>query len=360
MIEHWLRARVWLLGLAAMLLSACAQTQYVMQLDPDYRSSGGVARVWPTEPETPRYRYVGQLLGQENFVSDQVEQRHAGVKLMHWLVGLFAGSEEKITLKRPQSGAVDASGRVYVTDISNHGVFVFDQVAGKLLVWHRASERQNFVTPIGIAIGAGDQVLVADAELGRVFRLDRDGKPLGSFGQGLLKRPTGLARDPVRGRIYVSDTHAHDIKVFDDAGVLLEVMGHRGEAEGESNFPTHLAFAGDKLYMTDSMNARVQVFDADGKGVGTLGQRGLYVGNLTRPKGVAVDGSGNIYVVESFYDHLLVFNSKGDFLLPIGGTGKEIGQFYLPAGVWSDAQGRIYVADMFNGRIVIFQFLGGA
>ncbi len=340
-------------------LSGCAETKYVMQVDPGHRA-GSMAPVWPAAPETPRYRYVGQLLGEDNFVSEQANNRNAGVRLFNWLVGLVGGLEEKVTLKRPQSGAVDAQGRIYVTDVSNHAVFVFDQSVGKLQVWDRALERTKFVTPIGIAIGAGGQILVADAELGRVFRLDRDGKPLGSFGQGKLTRPTGLARDAKRGRIYVSDTHAHDIKVFDDNGRLLEVIGRRGEGDGELNFPTHMSFAGDKLYVADSMNARVQMFDAQGKAAGTLGRRGMVIGDFTRPKGVTVDSSGNIYVVESFYDNLLVFNNEKQFLMPIGGTGKEVGQFYLPAGVWSDPQGRIYVADMFNGRIVIFQFLGGA
>ena len=340
-------------------LPGCAEIKYVMHLDPDYRAKN-TAPIWPAAPETPRYRYVGQLLGEENFASEDSNGRSAGVKLFYWLVGLVGMGDEKTTLKRPQSGAVDAQGRIYVTDVSNHAVFVFDQLAGKLRVWKQAQANKNFVTPIGIAIGAGGQILVADAELGQVFRLDQDGKPLGSFGLGTLNRPTGLARDAQRGRIYVSDTHAHDVKVFDDEGRLLEVIGRRGEGDDELNFPTHLSFAGDKLYVADSMNARVQIFDAQGKAAGTLGQRGIYVGNLTRPKGVTVDGSGNIYVVESFYDHLLVFNNKGDFLMPIGGTGKDVGQFYLPAGVWNDQHGRVYVADMFNGRIVIFQFLGGA
>ena len=360
MIKHLVGHLARLIAMASLLgLAGCAEVKYVMHLDPDFQNANKTARVWPAAPDTPRYRYVGQLLGQENFASDEANQRSAGLKLFQWLVGLFEGAEEKITLKRPQTGTVDAQGRVYVTDVSNHAVFVFDQAAGKLLVWNRASERRNFVTPIGIAIGADGQVLVADAELGRVFRLDRDGKPLGDFGHELLKRPTGLARDPLRGRVYVSDTHAHDVKVFDDEGVLLEVVGHRGEGDDELNFPTHLSFAGDKLYVADSMNARVQIFDPDGKALGTLGQRGLYVGNLTRPKGVTVDAQGHIYVVESFYDTLLVFDNAGRFLMPLGGTGKEIGQFYLPAGVWNDGQGRIYVADMFNGRVVMFQFLGG-
>ena len=361
MTKHLVRHLALLIMMSSLLgLAGCAPVKYVMHLDPDFRTAtANTARVWPDAPDTPRYRYVGQLLGEENFVSEKADERNAGLKLLNWLVGLVGIGDERVTLRRPQSGTVDAQGRVYVTDVSNHGVFVFDQAAGKLLVWNRATERRNFVTPIGIAIGVGGQVLVADAELGRVFRLDRDGKPLGDFGHELLKRPTGLARDPVRGRIYVSDTHAHDVKVFDDNGILLDTIGRRGEGDDELNFPTHLSFAGDKLYVADSMNARVQIFDAEGKAAGTFGQRGLYVGNLTRPKGVTVDSEGHIYVVESFYDTLLVFDNAGRFLMPIGGTGQEIGQFYLPSGVWNDAQGRIYVADMFNGRIVMFQFLGG-
>ena len=352
------RVACWLLWWALLGVGGCAEVKYVMHLDPDYRSAKA-APLWPAAPEKPRFRYVGQLLGEENFVSDAVDTRNAGIKLFNWLVGLFEGGEEKVTLKRPQSGVVDAQGRIYVTDVSQHAVFVFDQTAGRLLVWTQAREYLKFVTPIGMALGLDGQILVADAELGEVFRLDRDGRPIGSFGAGSLKRPTGLVRDARRGRIYVADTHAHDVKVFDDDGKLLEVIGRRGESEGELNFPTHLAFGGGRLYVADSMNARVQVFDEQGRGAGVIGQRGLLVGNLTRPKGVAVDASGNVYVVESFYDNLLVFDRGGNFLMPIGGTGKDVGKFYLPSGVWSDALGRIYVADMFNGRIVMFQFLGG-
>lgn len=339
------------------LLGACAPVKYTMHMDPEFRNP--TVRVWPPAPETPRYQYVGQLLGEDNLVSDEVDKRNMGMTVLYWLVGLFEGGEEKITLKRPQSGVTDDLGRVYVTDISNQAIFVFDQPAGKLLIWKQATEKTKFITPIGIALGLGGQILVADADLGQVFRLDLEGKPLGSFGKGILKRPTGLARDAKRGRIYVSDTHAHDIKVFDDSGTLLEVMAQRGDGENELNFPTHLAFGGDRLYVADTMNARVQIFDADGSSVGTLGKRGLYFGNLTRPKGVTVDSSDNVYVIESYYDNLLIFNKQGEFLMPIGGTGQQVGQFYLPAGLWSDSRGRIYVADMFNGRVVIFQFLGG-
>lgn len=361
MDTHILRGRQWLvlLSMWILLLGGCAEVKYTLRFDPEELKTSD-ARVWPAAPEIPRYKYVGQLWGEDNLLAEEGNKQNLGTRIFNWVVGIFDGAEEKITLKRPQSGAVDAQGRVFVTDVSNHAVFVFDQQAGKVLVWERAQEFRKFVTPIGIAIGAGGQILVADADLGLVVRLDRDGNPIGAFGSGVLTRPTGLARDAARGRIYVSDTHAHNIKVFSDEGHLLDTIGVRGEGDGdELNYPTHLAFARDKLYIADSMNARIQVFDSDGKYVQTLGKRGLYIGDLTRPKGVTVDSFGNVYAVESFYDNLLVFNKDGEFLMPIGGTGKDVGQFYLPSGLWSDSQDRIYVADMFNGRVVIFQYLGG-
>jgi sugar lactone lactonase YvrE len=137
------------------------------------------------------------------------------------------------------------------------------------------------------------------------------------------------------------------------------VWGRRGDAPGEFNFPTHLGLGPDRLYVSDSMNARVQAFDLDGRPQAQIGQRGLYVGNFVRPKGVAADADGNVYVVESMHDTLLVFDRDARPLMSIGGTGQEVGKFYLPSGVWTDGRDRVYVADMYNGRVVVFQFLGG-
>jgi hypothetical protein len=146
--------------------------------------------------------------------------------------------------------------------------------------------------------------------------------------------------------------------VFDDGGSLLRTIGARGDEPGRFNAPTHLSFAEGRLFVSDTLNARVQVLQSDGTPVRSVGRRGLYVGNLTRPKGVTTDSHGNLYIMEGYYDHMLVFSRQGEFLLPIGGTGAGVGQFYLPAGIWRDERDRIFVADMFNGRVVIFQYLG--
>ena len=345
-----------LLGLT-LFLGGCAANHLVMNLS-DSGQAGNNPKVWPEPPEVPRYRYVGELTGEENFRPDNWSNRDTASKVFDWLVGLTGLKSEPVVLQRPQCGTVDAEGSIYVTDIGRGAVFVFDKPAGELKIWDIADGVTQFKSPIGIALGARNEILVADADLHSVFRLDKKGKPVGEFGRDILKRPTGLARDAARGRIYVADTYAHDIKVFDDDGKLLTVIGHRGEGDGEFNFPTHLAFAKDKLYVTDTLNSRIQVFDADGKMIEKFGKLGLYVGDLVRPKGVAVDSAGDIYVVESLYDSLLVFNDHGHLLLGLGGSGKGAGEFYLPTGVWTDDQDQIYIADMYNGRITVLQFLG--
>lgn len=346
-----------LLLFAAVVLAGCASEPKVMLLE---GAAADTTRVFPAPQtqEVARYRYLGQLVGESNFRSVSGNRSTAG-KLFAWIAGLTEQPDQPVVLQRPQSGVVDARGRVLVTDVSRNAVFVFDEAAGRLDLWEQASKTQRFAAPIAIALGRGGELLVTDAELGRVFRLAPDGAPVGEFGAGELTRPTGIARDPVRGRVFVADTQAHDIKVFDDDGRLLTRWGKRGDAAGELNFPTHLAFSDGTLIVCDSMNARVQGFDGEGRPTLSIGQRGLYVGNLVRPKGVAADDEGNVYVVESMHDTLLVFDRKGRLLIPIGGTGQDVGRFYLPAGVWIDARNRVYVADMFNGRVAVFQFLGG-
>ena len=357
MIVYMIKTSV-LTATALILLSSCAQTpkqlSYFVE-DPEQFSEV----LWPELPEVPRYRYAGQLLGEDNFVEPEGDEPGTLARAWKWIAGIGGEADvPKRTLVRPQSGMVSGS-RIYVTDVGRGAVFVFDKADGELFIWDQADSGNSFISPIGITAGKDGSILVADSELQRVVRLSADGNTLGSFGDGVLSRPTGLVRDATSKRTYVVDTREHNIKVFDDDGGLIDVIGFKGDRAGQFNAPTHITLSKDRLYVTDTLNARIQVLDLDGEPLSVIGKRGLYLGNLTRPKGVTVDADDNIYIVESYYDHLLVFDQQGKFLLPIGGTGSQVGQFFLPSGVWNDDRGRIYVADMYNGRVMILQFLGG-
>jgi len=344
---------------ASLFLAACAEVPKVMTVEPV--GSAGIERwpVWPPQPEVPRFVYVGELSGENNFKESEAQSTSAAKQFFSWVVGLGQGIGPKpVVLQRPQGGAVDSAGRVYVTDVSRQALLVFDAVGGELKVWERAAPGTRFKAPVGVLPLPNGETLVSDAELGFVARLGPTGEPLGKFGTAPFVRPTGLAFDRSRGRVLVADTRENQVKVLGLDGKLHFAFGRSGEGEGEMNAPVYLAYAADRIFVTDSLNARVLVFDAEGRYLSSIGQRGLYIGNLTRPKGIAVSSEGLVFVVESFFDHLLVFDAAGRFLMPIGGAGNAPGQFYLPAGVWLDDQERVYVADMFNGRVSIFQYLG--
>lgn len=342
--------RLLLLLFTVLLASGCAQ-EVVRKFE--YQAPV-TSEVWPELPEMPRYRLIGELYGETNFHVEKQER-----SFLQKIIGFFVGESLPNILHRPQSGYTDEQGRVFVTDISRQAVLVFDIPNNKFSVIDTLAEGKSFVSPVAVSAAPQGDIYVSDSERAVVARLHSDGTPVSLLGRGVLKRPTGIAYDPVGKQLFVADTHDHDIKVFDERGNFVETIGQRGEAVGEFNFPTHLSFRHGKLYITDAMNARIQTLDANGHFVSTFGKRGLFIGNIPHPKGVAVDGDGNIYVSESYYDTLLVYNPEGKLLLPIGGKPDTLGNFFLPAGVWTDNNNRVYLADMFNGRVVVLQYLGG-
>jgi len=337
------------------VLAACATTPREMTfLSPAVESPGTVS--WPAAPTLPRLEYVGQLTGEANFSSTGAES--TGGRILRWIAGLGKGRRQVTQLLRPQTGMVDSKGRILVTDAGIPGVMVFDASEATLSLWRDATAHQPFVSPVGIGETRSGSIVVADSSLGILVVLSTEGEPSGEIRHSSLERPTGVAVDRATGRIFVADSKADNIKVFDEAGRYIQSIGQPGTGRGQFNGPTHIAYASDSLYVTDTLNARVQVIGDDGFSDTDIGQRGLYVGNLVRPKGITTDGDGNIYVIESYFDHLLIYDDTGRLLLPVGGSGSGVGRFFLPSGAWSDDSDRIFVADMFNGRVVVMQYLG--
>lgn len=338
-------------------LWGCADRPSVFRISPLPDQRDGEWPVWPKGDQVPRFVYVGDLTGEQNFVGDPLGEQAGGV--LAWLVGLGKERREPVVLQRPQGVAEGPDGRIWVADVSRRAVFQFDTLAATLKVFDEVGGGRRFVAPVGVAPLPDGGVIVSDAELGVLVFLDGDGQPTKVVGEGLFERPTGVALDAASGRVYVADTRANLIRVVDVDGTLINTIGREGPDAGQLNAPTYIALSGGRLYVTDTLNARVQVFELDGRYASSFGERGLYIGNLNRPKGVAVSEEGLVFVVESYFDYLLVFDVDGNFLLPIGGTGHRPGQFYLPSGVWSGTGGRVYVSDMFNGRVAVLQFLGG-
>ena len=72
-----------------------------------------------------------------------------------------------------------------------------------------------------------------------------------------------------------------------------------------------------------------------------------------------MDGSGRVYVADSGNDRVQVFDADGAFLGNLGSQGGEAGQFMFPHGIAVDGSGRVYVADTSNHRVQVFSVAEG-
>jgi streptogramin lyase len=136
--------------------------------------------------------------------------------------------------------------------------------------------------------------------------------------------------------------------------------GSNGTDPGQFQTPEGIAGgAGGAVYVADSLNDRIQKFDADGNFLTTWGLYGTAGnGRFSRPAGVATDFAGNVYVADSGNNRIQKFDSSGVFLAKFGSFGAGNGQFNGPYGVATDATGNVYVADTGNNRIQKFDSSG--
>lgn len=304
--------------------------------------------VWPNPPETPRIKYLRSF-------SHANEFGNSGWSLLEY----FFGDETSGTMSKPYGVATDQDGKVYVADSGQGLVWIFDE-KNKRVSFLGASGQGKLNQPIGVAVDKRGMVFVSDVKLNRVYGFDREGKLAIAIGQkDELTNPSGLAIDRASDRLYVADPRGHRIKVYSCAdGKFLFEFGNRGEKDGELNFPTNLFTHSGKIYVSDSGNFRIQIFDLDGKFVKKFGAVGDRPGQLARPRGVAVDSEGHIYVVDAAFDNFQIFDVEGRVYLFVGTAGHRPGYFWLPAGIHIDEEDKVYVVDSYNRRVQVFQYLG--
>src|SRR2546427_1287387 len=124
--------------------------------------------------------------------------------------------------------------------------------------------------------------------------------------QGQLNHPSGVAVDS-SGNIYVADTNNDRIAVFDSSGKLLKSIGSKGSNDdckkSGSNDDSNKSGSNDNSNKSGCDNSKQ--------------------GQLNHPSGVAVDSSGNIYVADTNNDRIAVFDSSGKLLKSIGSKGSN-------------------------------------
>lgn len=293
-------------------------------------------------------------------------EREVKPKRSFWtrLVDVVAGEPDFHYMVNPYSVTLDSRGRIIVSDPGADGVHVFDFAQQKYkFLTRRDKDKDPMLMPQCVAVDANDNIYVTDSQAGKVFVFEANGKfqrTIGSLkgGEGFFKRPTGIAVDSAAQHIYVTDTLRDKIYMMDMQGSVLHVMGKQGTGDGEFNYPTELRLNGPDLVVVDAMNFRVQVLTREGEFLYSIGKIGDRTGAMFRPKGIAFDSEGHLYVVDGLWSLVQVFSDKGRLLYYFGDKGTGLGQFQLPTGLQIDRNDRIYVVDSFNRRVQVFHYYG--
>ncbi|MBN1219786.1 MAG: TIGR03663 family protein [Anaerolineae bacterium] len=180
-------------------------------------------------------------------------------------------------------------------------------------------------------------------------------------GDGQFVTPRNVAVAP-DGRIYVADSGNHRIQVFDSNGNFLFKWGSQGNGPGQLNEPWGLAVAADgTVFVADTWNHRIQKFSANGEPLGSFGAFAnvqsdpqAEPGTFWGPRDIAIDATGNLYVTDTGNKRIQKFTPAGQFMQAWGGGGIVPGTFEEPVGIDIDSQGNFYVADTWNRRIQKF------
>jgi DNA-binding beta-propeller fold protein YncE len=324
--------------------------------------------VWPQPPAIARLKYLDYFSAQKpEPVKEKTQQKKSWMDRMAGITpddaAKRAGTKSRFQLGTPYGLAVDSKGLLYVADTKVGAVFVFNPESRDAdLIKHGVDAK--FGRIFGLVIDDGDRLFVSDGQYGHVLVFNANHKLEGQFGDGVMSDPAGLAIDEENRFLYVANTGSDQVLVYDaDTLKLLRKIGTPGKnhtltTPGDFSAPTNVAVDKDgNLFVTDTLNNRVEEFDADGGFIRAFGKNGDGPGEFARPKGIAVDCDGHVWVVDSMMNRLQVFTPEGHLRLIMGGFGMLPGQFQAVAGITIDKMNRVFTSEQFMGRVQMFRYV---
>jgi uncharacterized protein (TIGR03663 family) len=248
-------------------------------------------------------------------------------------------------LNNPHGMAFSDAGFLYVADTDNHRIV-------------KLSARGDVVDTWDSAWWKGGSSWTANG------CLDETGQAL-ALSDGEFCEPWGVAVG-LDGRVYVADTWNHRVQAFSSEGVFLNKVGTFGLSGGSiSSAPTQFYGPRDlvvdqlgRIYVSDTGNKRIQVFDADLNYLYSFGGPGIVEGRLDEPVGLTIGSDDLLYVADTWNRRVQVFTLTGDFVRAWPVIGWESQSAVNKPYIFVDSTDRVYLSDPEGSRLIVFDRLG--
>ena len=253
-------------------------------------------------------------------------------------------------LNDPVGIAVCANGDIVVAECKGNCITILNKKGEKIRSIKRTTLGE-FKHPRGVAISNDGHILVADDH--RLQKLTTDGvcvQSVGScnnHGNGPLKLycPIGIAVHPTTGEIFVADFGNNRVQVFNGADLSFSHTIRHGNITS----PWDIAVDSEGyLYITCLITHEVHKFTTTGQYIHTIAtiNNSTYIDLAIHHK--------HIYITDTDDNRVLIYDTYGTQLYSFGTRGSGEGEFNSPTGLTVDTSGNVYVCDSLNNRIVVY------
>jgi tripartite motif-containing protein 71 len=272
------------------------------------------------------------------------------------VIGGVLGSSR---LNSPSDLILDQSGNLYILDSGNNRLVKLAPGGAFLKeVGGFGGGTNQFRQPAALAFDGGINLLVADSENRRLVKYDRNLNYAGSIDTYLdmsqTERSFGLVGGVVftrQGDVLLSDLEEDRILKLDSFYNMSGEFGGFGYGFGQLRNPGGIAIdSGDNVYVADSGNGRIAVFNPFGKFIRSIGGD-----ELVTPGGVEIDEEGAVWVADVGQGEVLVFGRGGALLHRFGGEGISEVRFSYPVSLRLLSGGRLCVLEGREGELKIFE-----
>jgi len=245
------------------------------------------------------------------------------------------------------------NGSVYVSDTKGK-VVIFDRT-GQVV---KEVVSKDLQAPAGM-FWDGQKLYVADAEGAKVIAMDANGNIL----EQIELESNVLVADIVidNGYMYYLNNRPMFVEKYDlETQKVVKKFGGIGKEEGKLYYPYDLTIRNGQVYVADSLNNRINIYDLDGEFIKTLPkkQEGASGGGLSVPRGLAFDREGRLLTVEGMGHRVTAMNEAGEIEFEITKSDQiedEQRDIYLPTDLTFDELGRLYVLEHANKRVLVYR-----